>query len=850
MMTHQVSSPLLSMGAFNQEYLLLDNPSRLREEGIVLRELEDANKSNRFTALEELEVGKIYLSEGSNQLEKLDSGEVELRGPKESIVLVPFSQKQQYYRSQAPQVPAPTVVPVDSRKREMLFRQEPSTSPYTLRNKMLSEQSRNLPTETAPRISDLVITGPSKRGHLGFLTLQYVFDGKEGQSLFQWERLRDSTNNHWEFIPGANEKSYSPSVEDIGCEVRARVIPVSFSNMNGTEVLSPPVELFLDNKVKEEVAASSEKKRASFEIHIGYGPNPVPRMLVVTNSRLEIHHRNRPFSFGDVRVTLKPDSLVFSHPSNPNILCFHLDPQDAAIVSSSSVMLRTSSENELSSGSDYNAPTPSAIDRTQGTDLEFICESNLERDVILMTIKHRIEQLSSQKKPEEKKQKEVVATGLQYYLTEGDWQLMLTNANEFTYQDGQVVFEQATPNNSLYRIRAGNVRIIKDGGKIIGRMGPGSVLGEMSFLGNNVTTASVIAEGEVRIAEVEVQFIKQLFEVEPLLALKFYRNIAMKLSSRLRGLTGESGEKQGVPAQVTQGKPNESWDIFARKRRTNSSENLMIREYQHCSIDNRNAVCQLYQPKLEFITKVFGFKKRNDIFYVDIDNMVKFGEAGLKIHSRKKREDKNIVFASTKDRDEVHGLVTSIMSRVNEPTTARNSSSAYGSTTNAAPADPSVNITDIATRANVGQAEAITSRPLSEEEEFQEKKDWNSIMSEAEKRIYTKGQNILAQGDLYQRLYQVAKGRCVIDINEGVIGEVNEGEIFGEMSFLQLRSASAAITAASETVELYVIEGYKLNRLIRQNTALGARFFKYIALVLEGRVQKREAPTASVSRPY
>jgi len=497
------------------------------------------------------------------------------------------------------------------------------------------------------------------------------------------------------------------------------------------------------------------------------------------------------------------------------------------------VMVRSNSENSL--GPQESSPV--LPNRARGTDLEIVCESNYERDVLLMTIRGRIEQLSHVKKPEEKKQKEVVATGLQYYLTEGDWQLMLTNAKEFTYHEGDVIFDQGTPNNSLYRIRSGNVRITKEG-KVIGRMGPGSVLGEMSFLGNNVTTACVIAEGEVRVAEVEVQFIKQLFEVEPLLALKFYRNIAMKLSSRLRGLTGETVEKPGN-APVVHGKSNDGWDIFARKRKSVAPDVLMMREYQHCSIDGRAAVCQLYQPKLEFITKVFGFRKRNDIFFNDIENIMKFGDNGLKIVSRRKKEDKSVTFAHNKDRDEVFGLVNSILSKMSSG--ERSSEKYTNSGSQMLPGDAASVITDNATKAGVGQAEAITlNKPLTEEEEVQEKMDWNSIMSEAERRLYTKGQTILAQGDLYQRLYQVGSGKCVIDINEGVIGEVNEGEIFGEMSFLQLRSASAAITAASDNVELYVIEGYKLNRLIRQNTALGARFFKYIALVLEGRVQKRE----------
>jgi len=795
--------------------------------------MEDPTRFKHYRSLSELEYGKIYLTDNNNQLERISSVEVILRGSREAIILVAPSQGVVRTFVSSPRTEhthSATAQPSSSqlRRQELTSSKDMATSPYSRR---LREKPATVTVDAhEPKIQDLSITGAAKRSHLGFLSLQYVFEnGTEGASLFQWER---NNNGSWDFIPGANDRTYTPTVEDAGTEVRVRVIPVNSNNVQGAEAVSPSIELTLDNKIKEEVSSHATKKRATFDILVGYGSTPVARTLVVTNSRLEIHHRNRPFTFGDVRIPLKADSLVFSHPSNPSILCFHLEPQEASIIGSSSVMVRTTEEGQSNAPENHS---PLLNHPTRGTDLELVCESNYERDVILLTIRGRIEQLSNVKKPEEKKQKEVVATGLQYYLTEGDWQLMLTNANEFTYHEGDVIFDQGTPNNSLYRIRSGNVRIAKEG-KVIGRMGPGSVLGEMSFLGNNVTTASVIAEGEVRVAEVEVQFIKQLFEVEPLLALKFYRNIAMKLSSRLRGLTGETVEKPGNIAPVVHGKSNEGWDIFARKRKSVAPDVLMMREYQRCSIDGRNAVCQLYQPKLEFITKVFGFKKRNDIFFTDIESITKFGDNGLKIVSRRKKEDKNVTFGHNKDRDEVFGLVNSILSKITS--NGEKTSSGHYATSQG---DATAVITDNATKAGVGQAEAISlNKPLTEEEEAQEKMDWNAIMSEAERRLYTKGQTILAQGDLYQRLYQVSSGKCVIDINEGVIGEVNEGEIFGEMSFLQLRSASAAITAASDNVELYVIEGYKLNRLIRQNTALGARFFKYIALVLEGRVQKRE----------
>lgn len=73
-----------------------------------------------------------------------------------------------------------------------------------------------------------------------------------------------------------------------------------------------------------------------------------------------------------------------------------------------------------------------------------------------------------------------------------------------------------------------------------------------------------------------------------------------------------------------------------------------------------------------------------------------------------------------------------------------------------------------------------------------------------------------------------------------IVGRLDAGEIFGEMSFMQGEGASASVMADSE-VELYRIEGHILNTLFEWKPTLGARFFKYLCVVIEKRIQTREA---------
>jgi len=72
-----------------------------------------------------------------------------------------------------------------------------------------------------------------------------------------------------------------------------------------------------------------------------------------------------------------------------------------------------------------------------------------------------------------------------------------------------------------------------------------------------------------------------------------------------------------------------------------------------------------------------------------------------------------------------------------------------------------------------------------------------------------------------------------------IVGRLGAGEIFGEMSFIQGEGASASVIADSE-VELYRIEGHVLNTLFEWKPSLGAKFFKYLCMVIEKRIQARE----------
>lgn len=79
-------------------------------------------------------------------------------------------------------------------------------------------------------------------------------------------------------------------------------------------------------------------------------------------------------------------------------------------------------------------------------------------------------------------------------------------ANEETYQDGQIVFNEGSPGDWVYVILSGSVEISKDvrGQKdIIEKLQPGDVFGEIGFIGGIKRTATARAVGQTTIGVID-----------------------------------------------------------------------------------------------------------------------------------------------------------------------------------------------------------------------------------------------------------------------------------------------------------------------------------------------------------
>jgi len=121
--------------------------------------------------------------------------------------------------------------------------------------------------------------------------------------------------------------------------------------------------------------------------------------------------------------------------------------------------------------------------------------------------------------------------------------------------------------------------------------------------------------------------------------------------------------------------------------------------------------------------------------------------------------------------------------------------------------------------------------------------DWSLLLEGAKLVGFADGVPVITEGMAHHRIYQVASGKCTIkkrtDAGEITLGTMDEGALFGEMTFLEKGNATASVIAQGD-VQIYIIEGYFINILFVDYPDLAGRFYSYLATVLAQRLSDRE----------
>jgi CRP-like cAMP-binding protein len=102
---------------------------------------------------------------------------------------------------------------------------------------------------------------------------------------------------------------------------------------------------------------------------------------------------------------------------------------------------------------------------------------------------------------------------------------------------GQRLIAAGRPIDDLFFVLRGSLEVVRDGDVHVATLGEGEVVGEMSFVGDEAPSVSVLGGERSELLVAPRAEILAGFDRDPALAARFYRALAIYLSARLRETT-------------------------------------------------------------------------------------------------------------------------------------------------------------------------------------------------------------------------------------------------------------------------------------------------------------------------
>jgi CRP-like cAMP-binding protein len=120
--------------------------------------------------------------------------------------------------------------------------------------------------------------------------------------------------------------------------------------------------------------------------------------------------------------------------------------------------------------------------------------------------------------------------------------------------------------------------------------------------------------------------------------------------------------------------------------------------------------------------------------------------------------------------------------------------------------------------------------------------DWTLINAKAQRRIYKLGDEILREGSLAENIYILRRGEACVELAVSsartLLATLGPDDICGDMAFLDMAAATAAVVAKDTEVEADEIKAKDLRELFDAFPRLASRFYRSLGVVLARRLRQ------------
>eukprot|EP00026_Physarum_polycephalum_P002634 Phypoly_transcript_02642.p1 GENE.Phypoly_transcript_02642~~Phypoly_transcript_02642.p1 ORF type:complete len:383 (+),score=82.81 Phypoly_transcript_02642:846-1994(+) len=365
----------------------------------------------------------------------------------------------------------------------------------------------------------------------------------------------------------------------------------------------------------------------------------------------------------------------------------------------------------------------------------------------------------------------------------------------------------------------------------------------------------MVANGEVVLSEVNLPFVRQLLDMDKSLAFKIYRHIASKLSallftmvskisveplsatlSRSDSLSSSSSDGSGLSSNDSHSSLNSDPDLLyppksvimsqemaqaalatrksAKKKPAKTSKDMPFKTYQLAE-HNSGGQAVLYSKKLVIFSNSCKITSKRKIKYNKILDMAKTGKSSVTIIYGV--QARTIFFKDEAELNEFYNIVQSLIL-----------TSEGGATQ--LPSAPSPDSLDPGNSNPLARSSSLDPAVVAA--------DKKAIMQLAVRQDLVKGDVVVAEGDLYSRIYTVASGELQMKSGDHTFVTIQEGEVFGVITIFHLRPCNITIEVVSDTATLLIIPNYKIQELLTSNFPLAVRVYKKAAQLVYGQIER------------
>jgi CRP/FNR family cyclic AMP-dependent transcriptional regulator len=136
-------------------------------------------------------------------------------------------------------------------------------------------------------------------------------------------------------------------------------------------------------------------------------------------------------------------------------------------------------------------------------------------------------------------------------LTDADVEWMARTGNRRRVTDGEILINEGAASDSLILLLEGELVVTAKAQGVVGRLGVGEIVGEMSLVDSAPPSATVTAHGDGIALFLDKISLMQKLNSDEGFGCRFYRALAIFLADRLRATLQLSSETSGMVSDAT-----------------------------------------------------------------------------------------------------------------------------------------------------------------------------------------------------------------------------------------------------------------------------------------------------------